>query len=905
MIDQMWYQKKPQEILEFLNTSSEKGLSSKQVHERVNKYSNAIEDSNRVKPATIFFKQFTDTMVIVLLCATVLSGIIGAMTDAITIMAIVILNAVLGFIQEYRAERSLEEIKKLASPFARVLRNGKKINIPAHDLLPGDIVFIEAGDRVPADLRLLESSNLEIDESSLTGESVPIVKEAKLSYSEEIQLAEIRNMAFMGTGITRGRGKAVVVAIGMSTVMGQIALMMKNEKDDLTPLQLKLDQLGKYLIIICLLVCTLVSLMGIYRGESIITMLLAGISLAVAAIPEGLPAIVTIVLALGVQRMARRNAIIRRLPAVETLGCTTVICSDKTGTLTQNKMTVKRMATLEKIIAIEGEGYDPVGRFLVDNKVINPRKDTSCTVLFEIAANCNNSSIEKHNDEYIINGDPTEGALMVLAAKAGLSPSYKRLHEVPFDSERKLMSVIIEKNGQYVLLVKGALEAVAPKCSKVMEKGKILPIQSQHFNFINSVQEQWANQALRVLAFAYREINSVGQIKQLNESELEKELILIGLCGMIDPPRSGVKDSVLVSKKAGIIPLMITGDHPITAKAIANEIEIAEGEYVITGKEIDRLNDENLYREALKYRVFARVTPQHKNRIVKVLKKRGHVVAMTGDGVNDAPALKAADIGVAMGVSGTDVSREASSMILADDNFSTIVNAIYEGRAIYDNVRKFIRYLLGCNIGEVMVMFIASLFSMPLPLLPIQILWINLVTDGLPAMALGLEPPEPGIMNRKPRPRNEDIFARGLGRIVFSRGIYIAMVTLLAFTLGMFVSRMQGVSDLSLARTMALTTLVFAQLFYVFECRSERMSPFELGFTKNRFLILAVSCSIAMQILIIYYPFMQGIFKTVPLNGWEWLFILTVSGLRLLWKYIVYIGQRFFRSGLEYDKISL
>ena len=903
MINSLWYQESIENILELLKTNSDGGLNSKEVEKRAAEHANVLEEGQKISPLSIFFKQFTDTMVIVLLCATVISGIIGAMADAITIMAIVILNAILGFIQEYRAERSLEEIKNLAAPYARVLRDGKKINIPAQELLAGDIVYIEAGDRIPADLRLLESSSLEIDEASLTGESVPIAKDPFAQFDQEIPLADVNNMAFMGTGVTRGRGKAVVIATGMDTVMGQIARMMKNEKQDMTPLQIKLDQLGKYLIVICLLVCGLVTLMGIYRGEDMVTMFLAGISLAVAAIPEGLPAIVTIVLALGVQRMAKRNAIIRRLPAVETLGCTTVICSDKTGTLTQNKMTVRRMATLDKKIFVEGEGYNPKGRFTVGGKTIKPGDDIACRMLLDIAANCNNSTLEKIRGDYEITGDPTEGALLVLAAKAGIRPSYNRLKEIPFDSERKLMSVVIEKNGEHILLVKGALEIITSLCSQVMENGRISVLQPRHHNYLNDIQEEWAAQALRVLGFAYKKLNP-HDCHHIDNREMETNLTFAGICGMIDPPRAGVKDSVNECIRAGIIPLMITGDHPITARAIAAEIGIADKGGVITGPQIDKMQDEQLYQGAVKNRVFARVSPQHKNRIVKVLKKHGHVVAMTGDGVNDAPALKGSDIGVAMGITGTEVSREASAMILADDNFSTIVNAVYEGRAIYDNIRKFIRYLLGCNIGEVLVMFTASLLGMPLPLLPIQILWINLVTDGLPAMALGLEPPEPGIMRRQPRPRTEDIFARGLGAMIFKRGIYIAIVTLLAFTAGLVVSRWYGAENLAVARTMALTTLVFAQLFYVFECRSEQLSPFELGFFGNRFLVFAVICSVFMQMLIIYLPFFQHVFKTVPLDGWQWVLILLISGFRLLWKFILYTWQRLFLSGFEYGKIK-
>ncbi|NLB88521.1 MAG: HAD-IC family P-type ATPase, partial [Syntrophomonadaceae bacterium] len=766
-----WYQKSIDECVKELNTNLTQGLDKNEASRRQAEYPNIIEQSSGVNPLKIFFSQFTDTMVLVLMVASVISGIIGDIADTITIMAIVFINATLGFIQEYRAERSLEEIKKLASPHATVLREGNKIKILAQDLVPGDIVFLEAGDRVPADLRLIETYSLAIDEATLTGESIPVEKDATVVYKGEVPIADQKNSAFMGTAITRGRGTALVVNTGMDTIMGQIALMMKQADKTLTPLQIKLDQLGKILIIICLSVCALVTVMGILRGESILTMLMAGISLAVAAIPEGLPAIVTVVLALGVQRMAKRNAIIRKLPAVETLGCTTVICSDKTGTLTQNKMTVTKIASLDLIADVEGTGYSLKGKFISNNKPVNILEHGALGLTIENAYYCNNALLTENNEHQ---GDPTEIALLVMAKKAGIKSEYKRLREIPFDSARKKMSVVVESNGEYLVFVKGAFDVLIDSCSYIMKNNQINSLTSIDKQKFFKIQEEWANQALRILGFAYRKLTR-DEVLKLKDEELEKNLILTGICGMIDPPREGVKKSVAECLKAGIVPIMITGDHPATARAIANSIGITNDSKVITGIDIDSMNDKELYQGALASRVFARVSPQHKNRIVKVLKDRNQVVAMTGDGVNDAPAVKFADIGIAMGITGTEVTKEASSMILADDDFSTIVKAVYEGRAIYENIRKFIKYLLGCNIGEVLVMFFSSLFGMPLPLLPIQILWVNLVTDGLPAMALGLEPPEPGIMDRKPRPKNEGIFARKLGWTLLGRGIYIGI----------------------------------------------------------------------------------------------------------------------------------
>ncbi|HNX93266.1 MAG TPA: HAD-IC family P-type ATPase, partial [Syntrophomonas sp.] len=685
------------ETANLIKSDTEHGLMIKEALKRKEIFSNSFVSAPKVHPAMILLNQFTDTMVLVLLAATLISGLVGAMGDAITIMAIVIINAVLGFIQEYRAEKSLEEIKKLAAPTALVIRSGERIKIPAEELVPGDLVLIEAGDKVPADLRLVYSSSLEIDESALTGESVPVSKNAASICPLETVLAERSNLCFMGTSVTRGRGRAMVVGTGMDTVMGEIAAMMKDNDKSMTPLQIRLDQLGKILIIICIAVCALVSMLGILRGEKLLTMFMAGISLAVAAIPEGLPAIVTVVLGLGVQRMAKRNAIIRKLPAVETLGCTTVICSDKTGTLTRNQMTVKKIAAYNTVIEVEGNGYQIEGGFKRMEKSFDPLNENNSRMILNVALNCNQALLKQVKKGYEVEGDPTEGALLIMAAKSGLHQRHKILREIPFDSNRKCMTVIIEENGEYLALVKGALDVILPACDKLARSEGVVPLKNEERKYFLKLQAQWADEAMRVLGFAYKRLRN-NEWESMSDEQLESNLILAGICAMIDPPREGAARSVKQCLSAGIIPVMITGDHPLTASAIARNIGLVNTKEVITGQEIDHLDDEQLYRRVIKERVLARVSPQHKNRIVQVLKSHGQVVAMTGDGINDAPAIKAADIGIAMGISGTEVTKEASAMVLTDDDFSTIVKAVYEGRAIYDNIRKFIRYLLGCNI---------------------------------------------------------------------------------------------------------------------------------------------------------------------------------------------------------------
>jgi Ca2+-transporting ATPase len=887
-----WHHESPEKIIKQLSTHSQNGLTAREAERRLGLGRNQLEEADKISPLTMLASQFTDTMVLILLAATVISGLLGEMVDAVAILAIVVLNAILGFVQEYRAEKSLDAIKKMSSPFATIIRDGHTTRIEAEELVPGDIVLLSAGDRVPADVRLLEGFSLEVEESALTGESVPVSKNAGVILPVPTPLAEMANRAFMGTIITRGRARAVVVGTGMETVMGEIASMIKHTREERTPLQMRLDQLGKILVAACIAICMMVAFLGLLRGEAPLTMLMAGVSLAVAAIPEGLPAVVTVVLALGVQRMARRNAIVRKLPAVETLGCTTIICSDKTGTLTQNEMTVKKVATIAQVLNVEGEGYRPRGGFYDSRGRVKPMKSPSLSALMECAYYCNRAEIEEEDQRPVLYGDPTEGALLTMALKAGLKRSRMIIREVPFDSERKMMSVVVARKQKSRVYSKGALDMLLARCSRVMlDNGRVVALRQEHQNKLLSLQDDWAASAHRVLAFAYRDL-SLHEAGSFSDRQLEDNLILVGICGMIDPPRPAARESVTRCLRAGVIPVMVTGDHPATALAIARDIGITSGERVVTGIEIDRLGERELVSCAETVRVFARVSPQHKYRIVRALKKAGHVVAMTGDGVNDAPAIKEADIGVSMGLMGTEVTKEASSMILADDDFSTIEAAIYEGRAIYDNIRKFIKYLLGCNAGEVLTMFMAALLGMPLPLVPIQILWVNLITDGLPAMALGLEPPEPGVMDRKPRSKDEGVFSRGLGWQICGMGLFVGITTLAMFTVGLVYAGVHGEDGLALARTMAFTMLVVAQMCYVFECRSEAYTAFELGFFSNRFLIAAVVCSVAVQFLAVYSPWLQRVLQTVPLEGWQWALILSVAGGKLLVQWIRHLWRR-------------
>lgn len=884
-----WYALTQQEVVEQFKTDGKRGLSDKEVKERASRFGpNELAKAPKAPPWQLFVNQFKDFMVLVLLAATAISGLLGEYADAITIMIIVVVNAVLGFVQEYRAERSMEALKQLTAPEARVVRGGQERKIPAVELVPGDIVLLEEGDRVPADLRLLRAANLEIEESTLTGESVPVKKREEALPGKDLALGDTRNMAYLGTVVTRGRGRGLVVHTGMATEMGHIAGMIQEAGQEETPLQRRLAQLGKGLVAFCLFICALVVVAGIMRGEEAYQMFLAGVSLAVAAIPEGLPAIVTVALAVGVQRMIRRNAIIRKLPAVETLGCATVICSDKTGTLTQNEMTVRKVVVGGHTFDVTGEGYDPKGEF----EGSRDRQGLRFTLLMKAAALCNNAVLERGGisvaglfrgiahgrpaKQWSVMGDPTEGALLVMAAKAGfwrerLELKDSRVAELPFDSDRKRMTVVYQQpTGALAVYVKGAPDVVLDLCTHTYRGGLTVPLSAREKEEFLAQNSSLAEQALRVLAFAYRELPT--GTADFSEELLEQRLVFLGLAGMIDPPRPAAIRAVQTCRRAGIKVAMITGDHQLTACAVARELGVlAKGDKVLTGRELDRLSDEQLLEQADQVSVYARVSPKHKLKIVRALKQSGHVVAMTGDGVNDAPAIKEADIGIAMGITGTDVTKEASAMVLTDDNFSSIVAAVEEGRGIYDNIRKFIRYLLSCNVGEVLTMFLAVLAGLPLPLVPIQILWMNLVTDGLPAMALGVDPYDRDIMMRPPRHPRESVFSHGMTWRIGSSGTVIGLGTLLAFWIGF------SLGDVALARTMAFNTLVFFQLFYVFTCRSEFHTILEVGLFTNPFLVGAVLISAVLQLAVDYVPFLQPIFHTVPLNGLHWAFILVIS----------------------------
>ncbi|MDR3564866.1 MAG: calcium-translocating P-type ATPase, SERCA-type [Negativicutes bacterium] len=900
-----WYARKAEEALLFWRTDEQDGLATGEARDRLEQFGyNEMAEQPKVAWWKRFLAQFQDFMVLVLLAATLISALLGEYADAVTILAIVLINAILGFIQEYRAEQSMDALKRLTTPTAQVVRNGMVQHIPARELVPGDILMLESGDIIAADARLVATSNLEAEEAALTGESLPVGKTADKVYLEDAALGDRKNMVYAGTLVTRGRGKAIVCGTGMQTEVGQIAGLILAAEDEETPLQKRLDHLGKWLVWGCLLVCLVVVVTGVAKGEPLFLMCMAGISLAVAAIPEGLPAIVTVALALGVQRMIRQNAIVRKLPAVETLGCTTVICSDKTGTLTENAMTVRMLYTGDKTYEISGAGYDIKGGFSLNKQEFDVKRDKCLQQSLLIGALCNNSVLKQNNigitgiwrrkgvQGWSVEGDPTEGALVVAAAKAGIwrdtvAKTHLRLTEIPFEAERRRMSVAYRAaDGTVTLYTKGAPDTVLDLCRYYFDGNREMPLTPELSSRIMNATDVMTSGALRVLAVAYRRLAGTQAVHLTEDSE--RELVFVGLMGMIDPPREEAKKAIAICRQAGIKTVMITGDHRNTAVAIAQELRMFKDgvSLAVTGRELDALSDRELAGMVNNVTVYARVSPTHKLRIVKALKQIGHVVAMTGDGVNDAPAIKEADIGIAMGLTGTDVSREASAMTLADDNFATIVAAVEEGRGIYDNIRKFIRYLLSCNIGEVLTMFVAALAGLPLPLLPVQILWVNLVTDGLPAMALGVDPKEPDIMNRPPRNPAESVFSRGLSRKIISRGLQIGCSTILVFTL-VFLLR----HDLALARTMAFSTLVFCQLFHVYDCRSELLSIFEVGLFTNKYLLLATSCSVSMQLAVIYIPFLRDIFATVPLGLTEWLIILTVSG----WTFILGILKHLFR----------
>jgi P-type Ca2+ transporter type 2C len=875
-----WYEMRSEEVEQTVNTNFQEGLTDKEVKQRQNKLGfNELKEADRPSAILVFLEQFKDFMVIVLLAATLISGLLGEYLDAIAIMAIVLINGVLGFIQERKAEKSLSALKELSAPQVFALRNNQWAKIPSREVVPGDILKFTSGDRIGADLRIIESKSLEIEESALTGESVPVAKFVQPVSGDNVNIGDQENMAFMGTMVTRGSGVGVVVGTGMNTAMGQIADLLQSAETMITPLQRKLEQLGKILITVALLLTTLVVLVGVIQGHDIYTMFLAGVSLAVAAIPEGLPAIVTVALSLGVQRMIKKKSIVRKLPAVETLGCASVICSDKTGTLTQNKMTVTHLWSGGSTWQVSGTGYEPSGNFYKGDSEVQPKNERALHQILTFGVLCNNAQLKVKEKEYIVDGDPTEGALIVAGLKAGLSretiqQEFKIIDEFPFDSSRKMMSVIVEdRNGKRFVVTKGAPDVLLKVSGSILWDNKQQFLSDKYESEVKNAIDHLAGQALRTIAIAFKPIQTGHKI--LNEFEAEKDLTFIGLQGMIDPPRPEVKGAVKECKQAGIKTIMITGDHVITAKAIASQLGILPmGGKVVDGNTLSMMSVEELEEIVDDVYVFARVSPEHKLKIVKALQKKGHIVAMTGDGVNDAPAIKASDIGIAMGITGTDVAKEASSLVLLDDNFATIKAAIKEGRNIYENIRKFIRYLLASNVGEILVMLFAMLLALPLPLVPIQILWVNLVTDGLPAMALGLDQAEDNVMRRSPRNPREGVFARGLGWKVISRGFLIGIVTLIAF----MIVYDRNPNNLGYAQTIAFATLVLAQLIHVFDCRSER-SVFDRNPFENKYLVWAVISSIVLMLIVIYYPPLQPIFHTQSIILQDWLLIIGLSAV--------------------------
>ncbi|WP_019423695.1 calcium-translocating P-type ATPase, SERCA-type [Paenibacillus sp. OSY-SE] len=862
-----------EQVISHLQTSKD-GLSAAEAEERLRRYGkNALQEAAGKSIFAKLLEQFKDVMIIILLIAALISGLLGEWTDSLIILVVVILNAVLGVIQENKAEQALTALKQMSSPYAQVVRDGKAMNIKAEDLVPGDIVVLEAGNVVPADLRIIESASLKIEEAALTGESVPVEKGVEALDKADLVIGDRKNMAYMSSNVSYGRGIGVVTATGAETEVGKIAGYISQEEDEVTPLQTKLNELGKYFTFIIIGVAIVIFVVGLIEGREIFEMLLTSISLAVAAIPEGLPAIVTIILALGVQKMAKRKAIIRKLPAVETLGSTEIICSDKTGTLTQNKMTVKHVyldgalhPAEEPLQQVEGyESFLQVMTLCNDSKITEGASDAAGT---------------QNNVSFI--GDPTETALVDFALAKGLDKRdgerrYPRTAEIPFDSERKLMTTIhdmsshrnVEAASPYRFMTKGAPDVLLERCSHIFIHGTVVPMTSEHRHDIAAANKEMAIKALRVLALAYQDAERLPE--ELTTEAVEQELVFSGLVGMIDPPREEVKEAVRICKMAGIRPVMITGDHRDTAAAIAKELDIIQDESgVLTGTELNQISDKDFADKVTEYSVYARVSPEHKVRIVQAWRKKGKIVAMTGDGVNDAPALKTSDIGVGMGITGTDVSKGVSDMVLADDNFSTIVVAVEEGRKVYSNIRKTIQYLLSANLGEVVTLFIATLLNWKI-LFPIHILWINLVTDTLPALALGFEQAESDMMKRPPRKASTSIFADGVGSSIVYQGLLEAALTLFAYYWG------HTHYSENVAITMAFATLGLIQLTHAFNVRSNKHSLFKIGFFSNKYMNYAALISALLVIVVVVIPGLNDLFNVVMLNTEQWIVVIAAS----------------------------
>jgi Ca2+-transporting ATPase len=875
-----WYQLESDMVLEQLGTSMETGLTQAEAAQRLEQYGpNELVEKGKKSPWAIFFDQFKDLMVLILIVAAIASAVLGEVEEVIIILAIVVLNAAIGFSQEYRAEQAIAALKKLAVPSVNAVRDGRLQTISARDLVPGDVVRLETGSVVPADGRLLEVANLRVQEAALTGESEPVGKKSSVigdGSTAELTLGDRKNMVYMGTAVTYGRGQVVITDTGMNTELGHIADLLQNVAEEDTPLQRRLDQLSKVLGYVAIGIIIFVVGLGLLRGEKLSDLFLVGVSLAVAAVPEGLPAVVAITLALGAQRMLRRNALIRRLPAVETLGSVTVICSDKTGTLTQNRMTVKLLDVAghtQEIDTLQDSAGNLLGSELIPEAQPHER---TLSLLVKAAALCNDAilQVEPEGGTRVV-GDPTEGALVVAATELGLTKEeleaqWPRVAEVPFTSERKRMTTVHHLNGDagrggpwgkttYVAFCKGAADSLIDICDAYWDGTSVITLTPESIRAITDANARSANAGQRVLGVAFRPLESVPDDEAIES--VESDMVFVGLVSMIDPPRPEVKPAVEKARGAGIQPVMITGDHPLTAQTIARDLTIASNDQNLTGAQLSMMTVADLEKVVEDVTVYARVSPEHKLSIVEALQEKGHIVAMTGDGVNDAPALKKSDIGVAMGITGTDVSKEAADMVLLDDNFATIVSAIEEGRTIYDNIRKFVTYILSSNTGELMVMFIGPFLGLPLPLLAVQILWINLVTDGLPGLALAVEPAERGIMERPPRPPSESILSHGVGARIVWIGALMGLVSLLV---GLYYYRQDPNGPW---QTMIFTTLTLAQMGNAVALRSDRESIFSIGFFTNRLMVAAVTSTILLQLALIYLPVGQRFFKTQSLDS--------------------------------------
>jgi len=889
-----WHAKSPEETLKELN-SAETGLSQSEAHKRLAEFGpNELKKEAGTSPIKMFFEQFTDILIIILLIATALSVAVGEYIDAIVIIAIVLATAILGFVEEFRSEKAVEALKKMTAPTATVLRDGKDARIPTSEIVPGDIILLYTGDKVPADARLVESVNLKIDEASLTGESSPVNKNVT-SCGDETALNDRRNMAFTGTVVVYGRGKAVVTTTGMNTEFGKIAKMVQMTEEEVTPLEKRTQSIGKWIGILSVAICLAVGVIGIVEGRNIIDMILWGISLAVAAVPEALPAIVTGALAVGMYRMARVHTIVKKLPAVETLGCTSVICSDKTGTLTKGEMTVQRIYMGDEVVKVTGVGYEPEGEFLAEDRKIDPQNE-QLRILLTAATLCNDAKLEKDttSERWIIKGDPTEGALIVAAAKAGLwkedlEKQQPRVGEIPFSSETKRMTTMhMTSARKKIAYMKGAPEIVLGKCTKILANGRVNKLTEENRARIIAENDAIARQALRNLGFAFKEVpESVSTC----DDKIERDFVFIGIMGMIDPPREEVKEAIYTCKKAGISVVMVTGDHRLTAVAVAKELDLLgeneEKGKVLTGEELEKLSDEQLNDIVQKVVIYARVSPEHKMRIVKAWKAKGQIVAMTGDGINDAPALKMSDIGISMGITGTEVTKEASDMVLTDDNFASIVKAAREGREIYDNIKKYLTYLMRCNIMEILVMFVAVI-SVPylariyspnsptavigdatIALTAAQLLWVNLTTDGLPAIALGIDPGDPDIMDRKPRDPNESVFTRDVKAYLSLTPVLMTGLLLFGY---FFYRPWESGAQLLEARTQLLTAMICMELANAISARSLKYPVWKVGVFKNRFLWYAVGSSFLLQLVVLYVPGLNSAFNVNAPEPLDWAF---------------------------------